>query len=113
MQYGTQIGSAFDETPIPYGIRDPDSRFSSWWDLLQIILLTYIAFAAPARMSFGVCLERFGFWSVWDILVDIYFIVDVCLNFFTAFWAKASARKCCATLRFCVVTGMLCSPKID
>jgi|TARA_B110000196_G_scaffold289518_1_gene275172 hypothetical protein len=52
------------------------------WDLISIILVLYICVMLPLQLTFlrcaGVSL------AIVDVLIDLYFIVDVILNFRTA-----------------------------
>jgi Ca2+-binding EF-hand superfamily protein len=62
----------------------PNSNFRGNWDLVQAALLAYIAFALPYRLGFSDAIEFLSGWFWWDLLVDIYFIADLFLNFRTA-----------------------------
>ena len=43
----------FESPPLPPGIRDPDSIFSGYWDLLSIVMLLYVSYIVPARIGFS------------------------------------------------------------
>ena len=58
------------------------SRALSDWDLISIILVLYICVMLPLQLTFLRC-AGVGL-AVVDVLVDLYFIVDVILNFRTA-----------------------------
>eukprot|EP01048_Picozoa_sp_COSAG05_P020828 COSAG05_NODE_3659_length_1923_cov_563.266447_3_plen_119_part_00 len=70
----------------PRGIREPNSKFSMVWDVLQIIFLLSVCYFVPIRACFSVEVELWSgeFW--WDVIVDIYFIVDLVINFRTAIY---------------------------
>ena len=91
--YDANSSSRFEMTPLPQWIRDPDSIFSAIWDLTQVVLLFYVAITVPLRAGFDleVALASFSFFV--DMLVDIYFISDICLNFRTAYYTKDGNRE--------------------
>jgi hypothetical protein len=78
---------------IPSGIRDPDSKFSAVWDLLQILFLFYVTLLVPIRVGFGVnpAPGSGGFFV--DAVVDLYFICDLFLQFRTAVWTRTGVLK--------------------
>eukprot|EP01043_Picozoa_sp_COSAG02_P068968 COSAG02_NODE_11642_length_1683_cov_1.690025_1_plen_475_part_01 len=62
---------------------DPTKRFRTTWNMLLALLLFYVALAVPYRVGFAINLTPFSF-SFWvDLVVEIIFIVDIILNFFT------------------------------
>jgi hypothetical protein len=66
----------------------PNSAFRKRWDVCLAVLIVYLAFACPYRVSFD---DEAVLWSGWfflDLFVDLYFILDVCLNFRTAIITK-------------------------
>jgi Ca2+-binding EF-hand superfamily protein/CRP-like cAMP-binding protein len=62
----------------------PESTTRTVWDLVQVGLLMYVLISVPLRIGFDVDVpfNSFGFWV--DFLVDIYFLVDIVMNFRTA-----------------------------
>ena len=56
------------------------------WDLAQLVCIVYIAVAVPLRLGFDITIPPSSpmFW--WDVLVDIYFIADVAMNFRLAYY---------------------------
>eukprot|EP01052_Picozoa_sp_SAG31_P014995 SAG31_NODE_950_length_10811_cov_4.497760_5_plen_735_part_00 len=62
----------------------PEAPFRSRWDLAQVIILSYIAAAVPFRLGFAAPVNLWTPAFFVDLFVDIYFIVDLCLNFKTA-----------------------------
>ena len=85
--------SLFIQKPIPKHIRDPDSEFSQYWDLVQIIALLYVTVMVPLRSGFvdrqGEQLSKVEAGSLmwWlDLFIDLYFFVDFGLTFMTAYW---------------------------
>jgi hypothetical protein len=55
--------------------RDPEGSFSTLWNLLQLVLLTYVAFSVPYFISFDDQFAEHSFGWIFELIVDIYFIV--------------------------------------
>ena len=88
--YDSSSVSMFAETPLPPWVRHPESQFSLVWDLVQIIFLAYVGMVVPFRACFDVEIPfEFSFAFMLDNFVDIYFIVDLFLNFRTAYYADS------------------------
>lgn len=83
--YDSHAKSYHEEVQLPRWIRDPNSMHSAAWDLIQIVFLAYISFGVPLRVCFDieVSMWSFSFWL--DNIVDLYFIVDLGLQFRTSF----------------------------
>eukprot|EP00620_Florenciella_sp_RCC1587_P011221 CAMPEP_0182569732 /NCGR_PEP_ID=MMETSP1324-20130603/10272_1 /TAXON_ID=236786 /ORGANISM="Florenciella sp., Strain RCC1587" /LENGTH=800 /DNA_ID=CAMNT_0024784045 /DNA_START=313 /DNA_END=2712 /DNA_ORIENTATION=- len=64
----------------PYVI-SPESRFHICWTILLIVSLIYVAIAIPVQLGFQT--DAMGGWFYVDFVVDVYFIFDFFLNFFT------------------------------
>ena len=62
----------------------PNGTFRSRWDGTQAFLLIYIAIILPWRLGFNQPAQLWSFWFSFDLLVDIYFWIDLVLNFRTA-----------------------------
>ena len=62
---------------------NPDSGFRGKWDLSQAVILLYVALVVPFRVGYRQPAE--SGWYVLDLLIDLYFYVDVVLNFYTGF----------------------------
>ena len=90
--YGSS-DSQFGETPLEWNVRDPESSFSSSWDMLQVLFLCFVTYSVPYRAGFGVEIEMFSGWWYLDTLIDLYFIIDLVLNFFTAFYDINGVRE--------------------
>ena len=65
---------------------DPDGNFRSGWDIFQVVVLFYLAWVTPYRVAFDAAAYGLEFW--FEFLVDVYFIIDVFLNFITGFWRE-------------------------
>eukprot|EP01043_Picozoa_sp_COSAG02_P061527 COSAG02_NODE_8290_length_2631_cov_1.917457_2_plen_317_part_00 len=77
--------STFGQIPIIGWVIDPDSAFSTRWDVLQVIFLFYVTIFVPLRACFQTDVEIFSAMWYIDTAVDLYFIIDLFLNCFTAF----------------------------
>lgn len=66
------------------GMISPNSPFRQRWDVFQAFLLLYVAVSVPYRICFDDTAPVLGFWFFVDAVLDIYFVVDVFLNFRTA-----------------------------
>ena len=83
--YGNGV-SVGEELAVPTWIKHPNSRFSMAWDLMQIFLLIGVSWNVPIRTCFGteVPLWSGAFW--FDAFTDVYFIIDVGVNFRAAYY---------------------------
>lgn len=81
-----QMGTLFAEPQLPWNIRHPRSDFTSSWEAAQALLLVYIAFVVPWRISYGVTADEYSFLWYFEIGIDAYFTVDVLLNMHTAYY---------------------------
>jgi hypothetical protein len=91
--YETRAVSLFAQQPLPPLVRDPDSAFSTIWDLTSVVLLLYIAYTLPVRACFSVKIDLWGVTFLSDVLIDLFFIVDVFINFRTAFFDRNGFRE--------------------
>eukprot|EP01043_Picozoa_sp_COSAG02_P030124 COSAG02_NODE_1909_length_10419_cov_238.761725_7_plen_1462_part_00 len=90
--YGTG-GGLFDTQTIPDGLYDPDSAFMKYWDTFQFFALTYIILIIPVRVGFAVEVPLLSFPFFVDMIIDIYFIFDIYLNFNTAQWLPSGVLQ--------------------
>lgn len=91
--YESRNVSLFEERPLPRLIWDPDSTFTSSWDMISVVLLLYVAAAVPLRISFNVEVEIWSFAFFVELVVDLFFVADVVLNFRTAFYDENGFRE--------------------
>eukprot|EP01043_Picozoa_sp_COSAG02_P010774 COSAG02_NODE_386_length_23297_cov_32.396457_6_plen_1111_part_00 len=91
--YQTTDISAYGNTPLPRGIIDPDSQFSSIWDMVSVTFLFYVVVTVPLNTSFSVVSELWSPTFFVDLVVDLFFIGDVFLNFRIAFVDKHGHRE--------------------
>ncbi|KAK3260018.1 hypothetical protein CYMTET_31011 [Cymbomonas tetramitiformis] len=62
----------------------PDSTFRRRWDIAQSFILLYVSLVVPFRVGFK--LTANGGIYVWELFIDMYFYVDIYLNFTTGFY---------------------------
>jgi Ca2+-binding EF-hand superfamily protein len=91
--YPSRGDSLFDEVPLPSGVRDPDSFSSGMWDLFGLLLLICVSVLVPLRSCFEVEVEPFSGAWFFDLFTDVYFVVDLFLNFFTAYYDDKGMRE--------------------
>jgi Ca2+-binding EF-hand superfamily protein len=91
--YESNQESRFMLTPVPKYIKDPDSSFSGFWDIAQVILLLYVSIIVPLRAGFQIATPLWTFAFFFDAFVDVYFIVDLGLNFRTAYYRRDGTRE--------------------
>jgi hypothetical protein len=66
----------------------PPSRFSIVWDLTQVVLLAYVLVSVPFALAFDVAFEPWTVPWIWEAFVDLYFVLDICLNFRTPYYSQ-------------------------
>jgi hypothetical protein len=70
----------------PGWVRDPSAIWSMLWDAVQLVLLIYVALSVTLKIGFDLPPTGIGSitWFV-ELLIDIYFLIDVVLAFFTVY----------------------------
>ena len=63
---------------------NPNSAFRRNWDIAQAVLLGYIATTVPYRVGFDDNVPLWSFYFFLDMCIDLYFYVDLGMNFRTA-----------------------------
>ena len=69
------------ELHMPKWRIDPTSHSKKSFDLLVIVLVVYNALATPIQVAFGGMST--AAWDLWEACVDVTFLIDLLLNFFT------------------------------
>jgi hypothetical protein len=100
-----------DDNPLPRFMLHPHSSFRSAWDILALFLLLYCIFSIPFQMSFSSEIPALyvppgtdedldassavdvGWLDYVDLAIDAIFMMDVLLNFRTAFLRPHSTRS--------------------
>lgn len=62
----------------------PESMFRKVWDLVQALMLFYVALAVPLRIGFELAAKPDMFMFYFELMVDLYFYVDIFINFRSA-----------------------------
>jgi hypothetical protein len=66
-------------------------RFRKGWDVVQVLMLAYVAIVVPLRIGFK--LE--AVFPAWDwfleVIVDVYFWIDIVINFRTAYYVEGQS----------------------
>ena len=70
-----------EEAPLPRHLHE--QHLSCGWDFAQAFILLYVGFVVPFRVGLD---EPMGGWFIVDLLVDLYFWIDILLNFFTSYY---------------------------
>ena len=85
--YESRDETLYDAMPLPACIRHPESRWTMWWDLVQVLVLGYLAVMLPVRSCFELDAGSPGDVVFYiDCLVDFLFVVDLIFNFRTAYY---------------------------
>ena len=64
-------------------VLQPHGGFRTGWDAVQVFMLGYVGLVVPFRTGFGIYVELFSLkWWI-ELLVDLFFIFDILLNFRT------------------------------
>eukprot|EP01046_Picozoa_sp_COSAG06_P085019 COSAG06_NODE_31761_length_516_cov_0.726619_2_plen_108_part_01 len=73
--------------------RSPEDTFRLTWNIVQAVILIYVAVVVPFRIGFDINLEPFtgGWW--FEAGVDLFFILDMGLNFFTGYFDEDDALE--------------------
>ena len=91
--YEARAESKFAESPLHPWTLDPDSSFTSIWDLISIVLLLYVTVVVPLRVCFGIAVEIWSFKFFIEVLVDSFFVADLALNFRIAYYDENGVRE--------------------
>ena len=91
--YEARTQSHFEEQPLHAWTQDPDSAFTSTRDLLSVVMLLYVSAAVPLRVCFGVGVALWSPTFFVEVIVDLFFVVDVALNFRTAYYDEHGLRE--------------------
>jgi hypothetical protein len=80
------------ELKLQRGVIMPDTTMRFVWDVLQVTLLLYVAAVVPFRFGFNFPAQLWS--SAWwfELIVDVYFIADVVLNFYFAYEDEEELR---------------------
>jgi hypothetical protein len=63
------------------------------WDVVQVVLLFYLSVSLPLRAGFDIAITPAD-WSFYaDMFADVFFVLDIALNFRTAYTDAAGVRE--------------------
>eukprot|EP01050_Picozoa_sp_SAG11_P006723 SAG11_NODE_533_length_8703_cov_7.183054_6_plen_604_part_00 len=65
--------------------RDPEGTLANMWNITQIFLLIYVCFTVPYAVGFDFYFEHGTPGYSFELFVDIFFLVDILLNFRTGY----------------------------
>jgi Ca2+-binding EF-hand superfamily protein/CRP-like cAMP-binding protein len=63
----------------------PDGTFRKHWDLVQVVMLFYVATMVPLRIGFDEEAKPFQFAFLLEACVDVYFLIDIGVQFRSAY----------------------------
>lgn len=69
---------------MDYFLIFPDMRLKQYWDLFVTFLVIFSCVVTPWRLAFVESDDTF-WWIVQDSLIDILFLIDIIVNFFTVY----------------------------
>ncbi|GMH40004.1 hypothetical protein BSKO_07908 [Bryopsis sp. KO-2023] len=69
-----------------FSILHPTGFFRTKWDFYMLLLFAYVCIVAPYIICFGVEFSRYSALGIIETLVDVSFIIDIYLNFRTAYY---------------------------
>jgi len=65
---------------------DLDGKFKKYWDNINMVMILYITTVLPIKISFDLTYPSVTFWTIIELLIDLFFVVDLMINFFTPFY---------------------------
>ncbi|TMW66084.1 hypothetical protein Poli38472_003849 [Pythium oligandrum] len=68
-----------------------NSSFRHWWDLAITLSIAYEVVAMPIKVGFQVDAKGFGY--VLDVLVDLIYLAEIVLNFFTSYIDETTGEE--------------------
>ena len=83
-------GSGSRPESMPWYVIDPSSYAKLWWDVWAVLILVYVVVIAPMRLAFMVEDHCPSFMWLLEAIIDVCFVVDLFLNFFTAVYVSDS-----------------------
>ena len=62
----------------------PENVFKILWDIFQGVLIFWSVITVPLRLAFDI--EATGAWLIANWIIDTFFLIDIILNFYTAYF---------------------------
>jgi len=72
----------------PLWIFHPDEPIRVGWDIWITLIMVYLLFNIPIQLCFRLELELNSPWSRFDLMVDVFFLIDIVFNFNTGILDK-------------------------
>ena len=69
-----------------YFVMLPSDPFAAIWDMLNMLFILFVCITSPARIAYSDSDNTT--WTVIGLVVDAFFLADLLLNFFTAYYDK-------------------------
>ena len=73
---------------------NPEGSFRTRWDILLLLFLLYVCFTAPVMVCFDINLNSDQPLWWFEIVVMVFFMIDVILNFNTAYRGTEAMTLC-------------------
>lgn len=67
-----------------------NNAFKAYWDVFCILLVIYVAIVVPFRLGFG--MEDTGAFFAVRTIIDLIFVIDIVLSFFTEIEVEKTGR---------------------
>lgn len=68
-----------------------DDPWKIKWDIFVFVMLIFTAFVVPLRLAFSETDDVF--WTIINVFIDLTFLVDVILSFFTTYFDEKTATR--------------------
>jgi hypothetical protein len=69
-----------------------NNKYKIWWDLFVMIILIFISIVVPFRLAFVE--DDDSFWKIAYFVMDICFLIDILLTFFTSITIPETSLEC-------------------
>lgn len=84
----SNTGNLNSKEVYPKSLIHPDSSFKMTWDIISMMFIIYLAITVPYKICFNII--YFGVWAYLDLIMTIFFIFDILIEFNTGFYAKGA-----------------------
>jgi len=80
--------SFFNKKCFAIQVFHPHGNFRQKWDFAVCVIMFYIILDIPIQLCFEIDLPPFHPWSVADLCINIFFMIDILVNFNTGFFRE-------------------------
>ena len=77
-----------DKVKIPFGRFDPDGSPKQIWDFALMLFIFWSVLSVPYYICFKI--EVTGIWKIFEYITDVFFAIDIAINFFTGVYNSNS-----------------------